>query len=271
MSPPPPPKDWQTLGFRGKFNINGYPEGKSNSPKRTYCPYVLSSKKSAFTLAEGATRVARPNSQRHTAFTLAEVLITLGIIGVVAALTIPTIVTKYRRQSAENKLKKFYSVMNQAVQMSIAEHGDITLNNQNIESSNNSDYITMWYKEYITKYIKTLKSEKVGIDYYSAVFADGSAFNSYMSATGPTGESNLYIFYCLNYNICPPGHYDGKDHFLFIYNPTKKMVTPVYSGADDINTLKDRCYNSSENSRFHCAALIEANGWKIPDDYPYIK
>ena len=204
-------------------------------------------------------------------FTLAEVLITIGIIGIVAAITIPSIITKFKRQSAEVKLKKFYSVMNQAIQMSIAEHGDIYIDNENREDSNNSDYITTWYKEYLTKYIKTIKSEKIGTDYYEAIFADGSSFNSYMSATGPNRYSALYIFYCLNYNICQLGKYSGKDHFLFVYDPTKKMVTPIYSG-NNINQLKDRCYNATiEGYRWHCAALIEANGWKIPNDYPYIK
>ena len=84
-------------------------------------------------------------------------------------------------------------------------------------------------------------------------------------------DTLFYIFYCLNYNICQLGHYNGKDHFLFVYDPTKKMVTPAYSG-DNINHLKDKCYNAAtEGYRWHCAALIEANGWKIPDDYPYIK
>ena len=42
-----------------------------------------------------------------SAFTLAEVLITLGIIGVVSALTLPVLVQKYRNNVVETKLKKF--------------------------------------------------------------------------------------------------------------------------------------------------------------------
>lgn len=126
-------------------------------------------------------------------FTLAEVLITIGIIGIIAAISIPSIITKFKRQSAEAKLKKFYSVMNQAVQMSITEHGDIYIDDENREDSLNSDYITTWYKEYLTKYIKTIKSEKANKAYYEAIFADGSSFNSYMSYSGPTGHSVLYI------------------------------------------------------------------------------
>ena len=49
---------------------------------------------------------------KKSAFTLAEVLITLGIIGVVAAITIPSLVTKYHRHIIETKLQKFDSIIN---------------------------------------------------------------------------------------------------------------------------------------------------------------
>ena len=45
-----------------------------------------------FTKKNELTSIAVTNSQK-TAFTLAEVLITLGIIGVVAAVTLPTIIS----------------------------------------------------------------------------------------------------------------------------------------------------------------------------------
>ncbi len=48
-------------------------------------------------------------------FTLAEVLITLGIIGVVAALTIPTLIHNYRIKALKTDLKKNYSMINQAI------------------------------------------------------------------------------------------------------------------------------------------------------------
>ena len=45
-------------------------------------------------------------TKRNIAFTLAEVLITLGIIGIVAALTIPNVTSKYRKKVVETELKK---------------------------------------------------------------------------------------------------------------------------------------------------------------------
>ena len=86
----------------------------------------FSLKRKAFTLAEGATHVAHWNNSRKIAFTLAEVLITLGIIGVVAALTIPTLMANHRRQVAETRLEKFYTTINQAVKMAEVDYGDMT-------------------------------------------------------------------------------------------------------------------------------------------------
>lgn len=46
------------------------------------------------------------NYIKKIAFTLAEVLITLGVIGVVAAMTIPTLITSYQKHVVETKLTK---------------------------------------------------------------------------------------------------------------------------------------------------------------------
>ena len=57
-------------------------------------------------------------------FTLAEVLITLGIIGIVAALTIPTLISKYNELVTVTALKKTYSELSQAIKLSEVANGD---------------------------------------------------------------------------------------------------------------------------------------------------
>lgn len=57
------------------------------------------------------------------AFTLAEVLITLGIIGVVAAMTIPTLIANTRGAQYRSRLKKAISTISQAAKMSQAQYG----------------------------------------------------------------------------------------------------------------------------------------------------
>ena len=56
------------------------------------------------------------------AFTLAEVLITLGIIGVVAAMTIPNLMTNIQGARTRTQFKKAISTLNQAVRLNIANY-----------------------------------------------------------------------------------------------------------------------------------------------------
>ncbi|MEE3348698.1 MAG: type II secretion system protein [Candidatus Gastranaerophilaceae bacterium] len=62
---------------------------------------------------------------RNTAFTLAEVLITLGIIGVVAAMTLPTLIGNYQKKQVISQLKKAFSEYAQAMQMAQVENGTL--------------------------------------------------------------------------------------------------------------------------------------------------
>ncbi len=61
--------------------------------------------------------------KKKKAFTLAEVLITLGIIGIVAAMTLPTLVQKYKEKQRVTQLKKAYSILNQAFTMAVNDYG----------------------------------------------------------------------------------------------------------------------------------------------------
>ena len=57
------------------------------------------------------------------AFTLAEVLITLGIIGIVAAMTLPAIIQKQQEKVTVTKVKEAYSIISQAYFRAIEENG----------------------------------------------------------------------------------------------------------------------------------------------------
>ena len=57
-------------------------------------------------------------------FTMAEVLITLGIIGVVAAMTLPSLINNNRNKALEAAFKKNYSVIEQALNMYYAQNGE---------------------------------------------------------------------------------------------------------------------------------------------------
>lgn len=72
-------------------------------------------------------------------FTLAEVLITLGIIGIVAAMTIPVLITNYKVKVLESKFKKADSVLQQALLTTANEIGYDTLTGL-VSSSTDSEF-----------------------------------------------------------------------------------------------------------------------------------
>lgn len=64
--------------------------------------------------------------RKYSAFTLSEVLITLGIIGVIAALTIPALMQKKQELATVSSVKKAYSVLASAYTLAVQENGDPT-------------------------------------------------------------------------------------------------------------------------------------------------
>jgi len=69
------------------------------------------------------------------AFTLAEVLITLGIIGVVVAMTIPTMISNYQKRAWTAQLQKVYAVLNQGFRRMLADDGVSNLNETEVFNS----------------------------------------------------------------------------------------------------------------------------------------
>ena len=220
------------------------------------------------------------------AFTLAEVLITLGIIGVVAALTLPTVVQSYKKKVVETRMAKFYTTFNEAIKLSEAVNGNF----MDWEFPVNPDEATAqaWFDKYFKPYIKFLKADMLHTSnggYRNVVWLpDGSlVVISYISwfffpnakdytATCADGVLNCY----------PKTSDGGKTWFTFRFNPIdtrydthyKKGLEPwcYHSSPDEnylINDTAQGCNTTSPNEHALCAKLIQMNGWKIPDNYPF--
>ncbi len=283
-------------------------EGESNSTKRTYRPNVLTSyrlkKKAAFTLAEGAARIAMPNSQRHTAFTLAEVLITLGIIGVVAALTIPAMVGNYKKHVVETSLKKYNSILNQAIQMSEAVNGPAV--NWEWSKTLDPEKVNAFFDKYFAPYI-SIVDKKHATDrntiYYKIYSSDGDGplwdFSNanniewrqlsdggavMLSMWGQDGIMLGSLSFILPTGSNPSYLIEGKDVFSFSIalseDESSVSVSPrTYRNwnctylRNNLDTFIERCRSVNYTGEgiypsHYCAALIYCNGWKIPDYYP---
>lgn len=124
-------------------------------------------------------------------FTLAEVLITLGIIGVVAAMTIPTVLNNASDQQFKTGFKKILSTLNQAVTMNVAldntDFGDMNVTTTTANSL--SLYNLFNSRMNVVKTATT--SAAAGINLpddanYTVFFSDGMALSFKQSATGCT-------------------------------------------------------------------------------------
>lgn len=224
---------------------------------------------------------------KRNAFTLAEVLITLGIIGVVAAMTQPALVQKYRNRVVETRLQKFYSTINQAVNMAELEYGDkkvwyedmggnqLDSHGNPIEGSSNID---KWFTKYLAPHIKIIKKTIESDGRPTYYFADGSAL-----AVVHDTWSREWFFYTGNPDKCLKKHPNpyGICAFEFEFYPASTDVKWKYLYNRGFEPVKfnwdgqlSTLYNSSANgcassdNRAFCAAIIQYNGWKIPDDYP---
>ena len=71
----------------------------------------------------------------HSGFTLAEVLVTLGIIGVVSALTLPTLVKSHQRQVYVTQLHKVYNQVSQAVELYMNDQRAVSLSETRIRNN----------------------------------------------------------------------------------------------------------------------------------------
>ena len=234
-------------------------------------------------------------NHKKAAFTLAEVLITLGIIGVVAALTMPAVIANYQKQETVSKLKKFYSIMQQAITRAELDNGDI----ENWDFGNNNETI-LFFNKYLKPYIQVAKTYDVGeapdnIQYKCIngrncnsygdlahnprfVLSDGTMILATDLAYDKTGVHPMMNIIIDTNGFKAPNRY-GRDIFAFSIQKDNKFVPAGvgYTSAEDGAHELDREWIMNGNTRgcsngkdgFWCAALIMIDGWEIKDDYPW--
>ncbi len=85
-------------------------------------------------------RRLKHHSPRRIAFTLAEVLITLGIIGVVAAMTLPALIQNYQDKELISRTKKVFAEINNVISLAQKDLGVIG-DNSFLFNETDSDYV----------------------------------------------------------------------------------------------------------------------------------
>lgn len=196
--------------------------------------------------------------RRKIAFTLAEVLITLGIIGIVAAMTLPSLITSYRKQESGARLKKFNSTMAQVLILSQEDNGQI---NEWDMSLRPEDFLKKYFAPYM-KYLKINTAENGWGQFY---FTDGS--------TVRIGKGRcMDIHFDVNGDRKP--NKVGYDTFAFLACDktitewcSKKGWCTYYKPAFD-QSREARKIQCKSEARY-CSALLEYDNWEFKEDYPY--
>lgn len=228
-------------------------------------------------------------------------MITLGIIGVVAAMTIPTLIGNYQKTVTVNRLKKAYSVMSNAFVTSQSENGDMNtwgMGNIGSVSDGYSASIPLFLHNYIIKYLdvsidcglncklqKDIKRYRLnGLEWswdgqfeYVIYLKDGT-IASFMVDNDSKVWKTVRVYVDINGDESP--NVSGKDIFTFRLdtdgNGALNMagVTELKQGQTRTNllgTCRECCSKNSTGNYAgdFCAGLIQYDGWKISKDYPW--
>ena len=208
------------------------------------------------------------------AFTLAEVLITLGIIGVVAALTLPSLIQKYQDQVLENQLKKMYSTLSQGIQKAMADDGVTNFGDTELFQAcrmASSDACTQMVKKYFN--VVAVKTD--AREYYSSVIQckdiDGKKVCSRDKSKrrlfwylGRYATRNRYVlgdgseFTFAAYTSLVSDDY----YVVFIDIDTNGEKGPNTEGLDTFGLEVDK--NSRFGGRDWFVEAIQKNSWKFP-------
>ena len=182
-------------------------------------------------------------------FTLAEVLITLVVLGIVAAMTIPAVSGTTRETEYRSKAKKVYSILTQAMAFSSLQGYQPTIS----VTYNSDEDIQKWFDLYLAKHLNVIKSCKnapgcwnsgdtyylkggtvkynktgvgIGNSIYTVVLSDGTFLNvdsyyyentkEFFGVDIPKKTSSLVVFFDVNGDKKP--NTLGKDIYVAVYD-----------------------------------------------------
>lgn len=220
------------------------------------------------------------------AFTLAEVLITLGVIGVVSAITIPTVINNYKKKQVVTQLKKDYSQFTQALEMSKIDNGDFT--GWDYSGDTVYDKSKNFTDKYIAPYLKVIKQCKVnasddkntcyfsptGLNGVKDVIGNMSGYETLILADGSklviSAENPIYKVIYFDINSSKGPNTLGKDVFPFEFSLKTGRFKPRYAYETVEETIEDKAQGCNKNQNgLACANLIMLQGWEITKDYPW--
>ncbi len=219
-------------------------------------------------------------------FTLSEILITLAILGIIIAITLPSVIKKYQQKIFITRIQKTYSIVNQALQLSEEENGaikDWDFGND-YTTSNVKKVVELYLKPYFKDVFDLKASSQSGYSGgYGFILKDGTVFNFVLdgvsSGTDIEVPSVLWIYVNFKNKSLEKdlSTFDfSRDSFVLSLRPTSSSNLLFFNATEStdreslINHAAYGCNkNIARNKRWACGALIMRDGWKISKDYPW--
>ncbi len=227
---------------------------------------------------------------------MAEVLITLGIIGIIASMTMPQLLGHYQKKVTETRLKRVYNIIAQTIERSKVEYGDpsgwwldaIAGKGQSYRDDATELFVSQFWDPWVPKIKdKTYESMKdFGYDKVNGLKMDNTKAMIYVLNDGTVvgiwimvyidengkGGNLSAIGYMVDVNGLEYPNMFGRDIFLFQLNP---KTGGIIENTENLTReeLIEKCAYSRKTDKFfnnyYCTILIAHDGWEIKPDYPW--
>ena len=197
-------------------------------------------------------------------------------------MTLPLLISSYRKKVIAAQLKEFYSIMNQAIKLSEYDNESMdgwelpgaSFDSQGHAIKGTGDY--EWFQKYLQPYFKSSTLKKsyhlwcVWYDGFAIEFINGTGVSCGIYEGGFPND-----FLCMFYpkagtikdveddNAKSQKLVSGKDYFVFIMDLKNNNGLQPYNSNECKQTTSTKLLPSRG-----CAKLIKNNGWEIPSNYP---
>ena len=277
-----------------KFERKMYMKKFSFTKNHPHTSLVKNGYKRAFTLAEVPEQFPSPKvgeglgvrSEKKIAFTLAEVLITLGVIGVVAAITMPTLIQNYKKKTWVEGLRVNISTIENGFKKLLADEGVDKLTDTSLWNTipgggcvigrDCGDSFDNKLREYFKyeKFPAQTLPVKYLINNYSSSYYWGLSlpnnssyyitfYKNYSGGTYPcfdAPENNVAIIYMDVNGIKKPNQF-GRDVFFMFLTDNGRIIL---AGNNESWKCWAGCDTSYDNQvGIGCSGRIAEEGWKM--------